>query len=89
MTSLRPGRDVVAKRLADETVLVHVRTNRVYTLNRTGSRLWELLEQGCDRAGLRERMAAEFEVEPAVLDAEIEGILAMLISERLIGVDEA
>jgi Coenzyme PQQ synthesis protein D (PqqD) len=82
-----PSRDVVAKRLDDETVLVHVRTNRIYTLNSTASRLWELLREGFDRTRIRERMAAEFDVEPVVLDVEIDHILSMLADERLIGDD--
>ena len=38
----RRGREAVG----DEVVLVHLRTNRIYTLNRTGARFWELLEDG-------------------------------------------
>jgi hypothetical protein len=40
---LRPEDDVVSRRLEDEVVLVHLRTNRIYKLNETGARLWELL----------------------------------------------
>jgi hypothetical protein len=37
---VQPNRDVVARRLKDEIVLVHLRTNRIYSLNRTGARFW-------------------------------------------------
>lgn len=81
---LRPSRDVVARRLDEETVLVHLRTNSIFALNRTGARLWELLEAGHDRAEIRKRMLAEFDVGEAELDHEIERILESLASERLL-----
>lgn len=65
-------------------MLVHLRTNAIYALNRTGARLWELLEAGYDRAGIQKRMLAEFDVAEAELDHEIERILASLAAERLL-----
>jgi hypothetical protein len=75
---------VVARRLDEETVLVHLRTNSIFALNRTGARLWELLEAGHDRPEIRKRMLAEFDVGEAELDQEIERILESLASERLL-----
>jgi len=37
---VQPSRDVVARRLEDEIVLVHLQKNRIYSLNRTGARFW-------------------------------------------------
>jgi hypothetical protein len=80
---------VVARRLEEETVLVHLRTNRIYTLNPTAARLWELLEAGYDRSGIRSRMLGEFDVEGAQLDREIEEILGSLSAEGLLAADDA
>jgi hypothetical protein len=80
----RPAADVVAKQVGDETVLVHLRTNRIYALNRTGAKLWELLEAGHDRSEIQQRMLHEFDVAQEQLTAEIERLLASLAAEQLI-----
>ena len=67
-------------------MLVNLRTNRIYRLNRTAARLWELLEQGKDAAGIREAMLEEFDVEPAALDAEIAATLHHLEAGEMLGV---
>src|SRR6185437_6262146 len=72
----RPDPNVVGRRMGQEFVLIHLQTNRVYALNRTGARLWELLGEGCDREQIRERMAREFDVSDAALAEEIERLLA-------------
>jgi hypothetical protein len=38
---VRPDPNVLAKRVDDEIVLVHLETNRIYELNRTRSVLWD------------------------------------------------
>ena len=43
---LRPNPEVIAKRLDQTTVLVDISTSRIFELNETGTRIWELLGQG-------------------------------------------
>lgn len=46
-TVLQPHPSLVFTRLDNsEAVLLHLDTKRYYTLNETGSRVWELLQQG-------------------------------------------
>jgi hypothetical protein len=46
-TVLHPHPSLVFTRLDDtEAVLLHLDTKRYYTLNETGTRIWELLQQG-------------------------------------------
>jgi hypothetical protein len=85
---LRPEDDVVSRRLEDEVVLVHLRTNRIYTLNETGARLWELLKEGRDRAEIEEQLLQEFEVEREQLLEEVERLLSHLTREGLVSVGE-
>ncbi len=59
-------------------------TNRVYELNQTGARFWELLCAGYDQTEIRRLMFQEFDVAEAELVAEIEAILASLRNESLI-----
>jgi len=81
---LGPARDVVSRKLGDRMVLVNLRTNHIFELNRTASRMWELLGEGADRAGLEEALLSEFEVEQPRLSQEIDQTLANLSSEGLI-----
>jgi hypothetical protein len=73
-----PAPDVVARRLGDDTVLVNLRTNRIFQLNRTGAAFWELVEEGCERAEIEERLASRFAVDQAVLSSNLDALVAEL-----------
>lgn len=85
----RPTPDAVHERVGNEVVLVHLRTNRIFSLNQTGARLWELIAQGMSRAEMKQTLLDEFDVGADQLDAELDALLTSLTSERLIeAVDE-
>jgi hypothetical protein len=77
-----PG--TVAQRLGDEVVLVQINTDKIFVLNRTGARLWELLSSGLDRADVQQRMLQEFDVTEDRLTREVDLLVASLRDERLI-----
>ncbi len=81
---IRPDPNVLAKRVDNEIVLVHLETNRIFELNPTAASLWDLLGTGSTPAELEERLALEFDVEPAQLAHEINALLRQLASEQLI-----
>jgi Coenzyme PQQ synthesis protein D (PqqD) len=83
-TQLRPNPDVVWRQVGDEVVLVNMKTNRIYSLNSTGARLWELLDSGADRREIEQAMLDEFDVEPAQLREEIDSQLDRLAREGLV-----
>ena len=76
--------DAVYNRVGDQAVLIHMRTNRIYELNRTGVRFWELLSAGHDLAEIQQRMWQEFDVAEADLAAEIEVMLTSFKEEDLV-----
>jgi Coenzyme PQQ synthesis protein D (PqqD) len=80
----KPVDDVVYRELNGEVVLVHLGTDEIYALNETGSRLWELLTAGQDRVAIRAQLLEEFDVEPAILDAEIDALLVELADAGLV-----
>ncbi len=84
MTRLTPNPDVLAGDVEDDVVLVNVGTGRVFTLNRTGYRIWQLVGEGFGREQVETTMLAEFDVEPAELRQEIDGCLRSLLDERLL-----
>ncbi len=81
---MKPSEDVVARRVEDDVVLVNLRTNRIYALNRTGARAWELLEAGNDRAQIAAGLRAEFDVREEDLDGELGRLFASLREEGLV-----
>jgi len=82
--SLQPSPDVLWQRLDDEVIVMQLKTDRIFSLNPTGARFWELVAGGMKIAAVREEMGKEFDVAPEVLAAEVEVILALLIGEQLL-----
>ena len=80
----RPSRDVIGQRLGDEFVLIHLRTNRMYELNHTAARIWELLDNGCDRSGIESRLLDEFDAHGSDIAADVGALLSHLESEKLV-----
>lgn len=82
--SYQPNPDVVAQRVQDEVVLVNLRTNEIYTLNKTAARAWELIAEGRDRSGVEAGLADEFTVEGADVESELDSLLDQLVEKELI-----
>jgi hypothetical protein len=82
--SLKVNPDVLFQRLENDAVLLHMKTDRFYNLNRTGARFWELLSDGNDLVRIQEQMLREFDVEPAALEKEIQDMIVSLQKEDLV-----
>lgn len=82
----RANPDVLAQRLDDVIVLVHLQTDRILELNRTAARLWELLGSGCNRSQIQQQMLQEFDVTEKQLTEEIDNCLSWLLAEDLVSV---
>ena len=80
---LLPSPDVVSQRIGSEIVLIHLRTNRIYEMNRTSARVWELLVGRPDVESIRTVMCAEFDVGEAELTREMDAFFRLLVEEKL------
>ena len=84
----RPGLelapDVVAERVGDGYVLVHLETNRIYELEGTGARFYELLRAGADLAEIERTLVAEYDAPPARIGADLDRLIAELRDARLL-----
>ena len=80
----RASPDAVATRVGDEIVVVHLKTDQIYSLNRTAARLWELLCADCDRVEIERRLLEEFDVSPDQLAGAIDDLVASLTRDDLI-----
>ncbi len=84
LTAIRAHPDVVSQRLDDEVVLVNLQTNRIFALNPTAARYWELLVDGHSQEEIVDVMTAEFDVSAEHLRGEIASLVAALSDEHLV-----
>jgi Coenzyme PQQ synthesis protein D (PqqD) len=81
---LRQNPDVVARRLDNTAVLVNIATNRIFELNETGAKVWELLGEGVDTDGIVRRLVDEFDVEERQAADEVKNLIVQLQTEGLL-----
>ena len=79
-----PNPDVASRRLGDEVVLVHLKTNRIFSLSPTGARFWELLSDGRTRPEIEAELLEEYDVSREEVTAEIDSLVRMLRTEDLV-----
>ena len=75
---------MVSELAGDHMVLIHMDTNKIFELNRTGARVWELLQDGEDTEGIVRRMLEEFDVQDDHLRDEVRAVLERLEGEKLV-----
>jgi hypothetical protein len=85
---ISPNPEVVAKRLDDELVVVHLGTNLIYNLNQSAARLWELLERGLSLEEVKEQLIEEFDVSMEQLEQDISATLTSLVENQLIQLEK-
>ena len=83
----RVNPDTVANRIGNQVILVHLQTDRIFELNRTAARLWELISDGCDLPEIQSRLLQEFDVTESQLAGEIQALLASLEKEQFLEID--
>jgi coenzyme PQQ synthesis protein D (PqqD) len=76
----------VAKEMGNSVVLVHLGTEKIFELNATAARIWDLLAEGLTREDILSRISEEFDVPREVAAQEIQELLSSLISENMISV---
>jgi hypothetical protein len=81
---LQPNREVIAKRLGEAAVLIHLLSNRIYELNETGTRVWELLCEGFCVEDIVRQLVDEFEVDDVRAADEVEGLLTQFRAAGLL-----
>ncbi len=70
--------------LSDGAVLLNLQTKRYYSLNETGTRIWEIVQQTADEETIVATLLREYEVEEQMARAEVRRILDELIEAQLI-----
>lgn len=80
----RSSPDALATRVGDEIVLVDLKTDKIYSLNRTAARIWELMCADCDRAEVERRMLEEFDVARGELAEAIDELVKSMTQDGLL-----
>ena len=65
-------------------VLINLATDRMFNLNITGARFWELLIAGQSLKEIMQALTKEFNVEETQLAKEISNMISMFEAEDLI-----
>jgi hypothetical protein len=78
--------DVVASRVGDTLVIVCLRRNRIFELNHTGSRIWELLSARRSAADIAAVLGDEYDVPMADAREEVSALTRRLRDADLIEV---
>ena len=75
----------IASKVAGETVILNHSKGAYYGLDGVGGLVWDLLEKGPQtKEQLCEAVLAEYDVDKADCETDVEDLLKDLISERLI-----
>jgi len=70
--------------LSDGAVLLNLQTKRYFSLNETGTRIWEMVQQTADEDTIIATLLGEYDVEEAMARSEVRRILDELIDAQLI-----
>jgi hypothetical protein len=81
---LNPNPDIVFTVVDEEAILLDQKTGKYYSLNRVGTRLWDLVMEYKRLDKAYERMSDEFEVEEMQLRADLEGMVTQFIETGLL-----
>jgi len=76
--------DVISKKMDDEMVLVNLKSEIIYTLNETGAKFWELIEEGKSFGQIITELQAEYNITKEELTTELEAIVSQLVERGLI-----
>jgi hypothetical protein len=77
---------VVSEVLDGETVVLNLCTGRYFALNKTATRMWQLLREGLAFAQVSSRVATEFGTDLSRVERDLAGLLECLQERGLLEV---
>jgi hypothetical protein len=78
------SKDQVACDMGGETAILNLKNSVYYGLDPVGARVWQLIQEPITLAQLHDALRAEYDVEPAQLEADIRDLLEQLAEQGLI-----
>jgi hypothetical protein len=83
---VRLSDDVITQEVQGETVIMDLQSDQYFTLDTTGTRIWQLLQESGSVEAAFNVLLEEYEVEEGTLAHDIEELLGALIEEGLVSV---
>jgi hypothetical protein len=81
---LQTSPDVLAARLATDTVLLDMKTKSYFQLNATASRVWQALERGLSEEQVVDELCADFDAPRETVEAEVRELFSALVARGLV-----
>jgi len=78
------GNHIVHETLDGEAVIINLNQGYYYSLNRTGTRLWNVLLEGAGREEAIAEMEQQFEGEATLIRAASQDLIRRLLEEELL-----
>ena len=78
---------VLSQEVSGETVLLDLGSEFYFGLDKTGTRIWELLQSGVSIQDLIGTMLDEFEVDRETLETDVNALLGKLLDAGLVSVE--
>jgi hypothetical protein len=80
---------VLSQEVNGETVLLDLEQEFYFGLDKTGTRIWQLLQSGSSVPELIESMLNEFEIDRTTLTKDVDELLEKLSDAGLVRIDPA
>jgi len=84
---VRVPENVLLLQLEEESVLLHLDSEVYFGLDDVGTRMWTALTQSQTIGEAFERLAAEYDVRPAALRADLAGLIEHFVHKGLLAVE--
>lgn len=83
-----PNPNVVFTALDDlESVLLHLKTKQYYSLNETGTLIWQHVSTGDSIDGIADALCDAYEIQPEAAKEHVLGFLQSLAGDGLVDVE--
>ena len=83
------AKDQISADLADEVVMLDLKSGVYYGLDAVGARIWSLIQEPKAVSDIRDTLLKEYEIDPSRCERELLTLLQELATEGLIEVKDA
>ena len=80
---------VISQEVMNETVLLDLQSESYFGLDTVGTRIWQLIQEGCDLQSIHATLLDEYEVEESQLRADLEALITHACERGLISLTDA
>ena len=79
--------EIISGDVDGETVMMSIEKGHYHSMNLTGNRIWEILENPCTVGKMIETLKDEFDAKPEVITEELYRFLDQLLESDIIQID--